>query len=412
MKTAVLGAGVSGITAALRLQEKGDSVVVYEKDSAAGGLAKTRITNGYVYDPHGGHIFNSKRQDIVDWVFSYYPKENWQFNVRNAKIFFNGRFVSYPFELSLCELDADDAVNCAYDFILSQQGEEPDNFRDWIVWNFGRSIADYYMLPYNSKIWSYPLDKMETGWMRGKMPLPEKKEMLKSFLLKDPSERKMPHSTFYYPLRNGIQSMIDALTANLDIKLNCPVEKIENAQGKWFINGEGPFDRVISTIPLPVINKTAELPAAVSEAICGLKHNSLNTVLFSCPQTDISWLYIPDSRYKAHRVGYQSALTPFATPDGNGSAALEIIGEKLEIGGDFISDRILPPELNAGTVIDHEYTEYAYVIFDSDYRKNMSVINSYFDSNDGFYTLGRWGRWNYNNMDLCMADAFELTERL
>lgn len=412
MRTAVLGAGVSGITIALKLQEKGDTVIVFEKDSNAGGLAKTRITDGYVYDPHGGHIFNSKRQDIVDWVFSYYPKENWQFNVRNAKIFFDGRYVSYPFELSLCELNTEEAINCAYDFILAQQGDEPDNFRDWLVWNFGRSIADYYMIPYNTKIWAYPLELMETGWMRGKMPLPEKKDILRSLMLKDPSERKMPHSTFYYPLKNGIQSMIDALTASLDIKTDFAVEKIEKVNGKWYINGEGPFDRTISTIPLPVVNKARELPASVSDAIKGLKYNSLNTVLFNCPKTDISWLYIPASKYKAHRVGYQSSLTPYATPDDSGSGALEIIGAELDIDKDFIDSSIIPEELGAKSVIDHEFTEFAYVIHDMDYRKNMSVINKFFDGRDGFYTLGRWGTWNYNNMDMCMADAFELSERL
>ena len=218
MKVAVLGAGVSGLTAARKLQEKGYDVAVYEKCDKAGGLAKTRITNGFVYDPHGGHIFNSKNQEIVDWIFSLYPKENWQFNVRNAKILFKDRYVSYPFELSLCELDSEDAIDCVHDFVLAKMGEKPDNYRDWLVWNFGTSIAEKYMLPYNQKIWAYPLEKMETNWMEGKMPLPSKKEMIASMLLKDPTERKMPHSTFYYPLFGGIQTMVDRMAEGLDLR--------------------------------------------------------------------------------------------------------------------------------------------------------------------------------------------------
>ena len=53
------------------------------------------------------------------------------------------------------------------------------------------------MIPYNEKIWAYPLEDMGTGWMRGKMPLPTKKEIIRSVILKDPKERKMPHSSFY-----------------------------------------------------------------------------------------------------------------------------------------------------------------------------------------------------------------------
>ena len=166
MKIAILGAGISGLTAARVLIDRGHQVVVFEKNAAPGGLARSRFTNGYLYDPHGGHIFNSKHPEIVDWVFSILPKKNWQFTERNAKIFFNGRYVTYPFELSLCELETEEAVKCIYDFILSQQGKEPDNFKDWLTWNFGKGIASAYMIPYNEKIWAYPLEKMETQWMK------------------------------------------------------------------------------------------------------------------------------------------------------------------------------------------------------------------------------------------------------
>lgn len=413
MKIAVLGAGVSGLTAARQLAQRGYEVVVYEKDDHPGGLAKTRITDGYIYDPHGGHIFNSKYPEIVNWVFSLLPKENWQHTVRNAKIFFNGRYVSYPFELSLCELDPNDALNCAYDYMMAQQGPEPDNFRDWLTWNFGKSIADYYMLPYNAKIWAYPLEKMETHWMKGKMPLPEKKEMLRSLLLKDPSERKMPHSTFFYPIEGGIQSMINALSHTLNIRTSCPVERIEQDGSAWLINGRDLYDTVISTIPLKVLPAAMKLPERVSQAISGLKYNSLTTVLFDCPPSDISWLYIPSRKYLAHRVGYQSALTPKAAPEGSGSGALEIIGKRRMMDDKLLTGgTVIPRELQPRHVIDTEFTEYAYVIHDLAYRSNLAVVSDYFDGVPSFYLLGRWAQWNYSNMDLCMKAAIELVEQI
>lgn len=127
------------------------------KINTVGGLARSRMVEGILYDPHGGHIFNSKHPEVMEWAFSIYEKEKWKFRERNAKIWFNGEYISYPFELSLCELDTKDAVNCVYDFILSQNGERPNNYRDWLIWNFGQAISDYYMLPYNEKIWAYPL---------------------------------------------------------------------------------------------------------------------------------------------------------------------------------------------------------------------------------------------------------------
>ena len=413
MRAAILGAGVSGLTIARRLHDKGHEVVVYEKNDRPGGLARSRIRDGYVYDPHGGHIFNSKSPEFVDWVFSMLPKESWQFTVRNAKIFFGGKYVSYPFELSLCELDTEDAIDCAYDFILGQNGERPSNYYDWLIWNFGESIANLYMIPYNTKIWAYPLKEMETQWMEGKMPLPSKKEMLRSLLLKDPSERKMPHSTFYYPLHGGIQTMIDAISQGLELRLRSEVQKLERADKKWVINGEDIFDEVISTIPLPELSKAYELPTAIADAIASLKYNSLTTVLCKCPGTDISWLYVPEAKYRMHRIGYQSALTPYATPGRSGSGAVEIIGSQFDVTPDFISrPDMTPSELELSQVIDTEFTQYAYVIHDLNYRKNTKTVREYFESVPNFHLLGRFATWNYKNMDLCMQDAFELEKLL
>ena len=413
MKIAVLGAGISGLSAARLLKDRGCDVAVYEKNATIGGLARSRVTDGILYDPHGGHILNSKHPEVMDWAFSLYQKENWQFRERNAKIYFNGRYISYPFELSLCELDIDDAVECVHDFLLSQQGPRPDNYKDWLVWNFGQAICDYYMIPYNEKIWAYPLEKMETHWMEGKMPLPTKKDMIRSMLLKDPTERKMPHSTFYYPLHGGIQSFVDAIAAGLHIYRDAAVQRIEQYSGKWYVDGDGPYDSVISTIPLPVVKNVMDLPAPVAEAIGDLKYNSLTTVLFECPETDITWLYVPSHAYRSHRVGYQSALTPYAgNRPGGGCAALEIIGSRFDVDGLEKRKNILPEELGYAKTLDSEFTEYAYVIHDLHIRQDLVCIHEYFDSLPGFSLLGRWGRWNYNNMDMCIWDAMGLVSKI
>lgn len=412
MRIAVLGAGVSGLTAARLLHERGCEVAVYEKCDKPGGLAKSRITDGYTYDPHGGHIFNSKNPEIVDWVFSLFAKDQWQFSVRNAKILFNGKYVSYPFELSLCELEPEDTLDCAYEFLMAQEGKEPDNYQDWLVWNFGRGIAERYMIPYNRKIWAYPLEKMETHWMQGKMPLPSKKEMLRSLLLKNPSERKMPHSTFYYPIVGGIQSMVDKIAEGLDLRLRQEVKSIVRQEKHWIINHEDRFDEVISTIPLPELAKALEVPGSVSQAIADLKYNSLTTILCKCPKTDISWLYVPDAGYRMHRIGYQSALSPKAAPDGYGSGAIEIIGQRFEVEENTIfQPGVAPEQLQLSEIVDTEFTEYAYVIHDINYLRNTSTVLNYFEQLENFALLGRFATWNYKNMDLCMQDAFELVGR-
>lgn len=412
MKVAVLGAGVSGLTAARVLQDKGYDVTLYEKESVVGGLATTRNINGYLYDPYGGHILSPKVKRVTDWVFSILSPDQWQYTERNAKIWFEGKFISYPFELSIAELDIEETVSCVRDFILARQGTEPDNFRDWIYWNFGKGISDYYMIPYNEKVWAYPLEKMETYWMAGKMPLPSKEEFIRAAIDRSYKEKNTAHASFYYPL-HGVQTMVDAIDEGVPTRLETPVESIEFVNNKWIVNGERSFDAVISTIPLPVIGKTfSGLPVEIIDAINGLKFNSLNTVLFDCPCTDMTWLYIPSHEYRSHRIHYQSSVTPYACPDRDkhGCAQLEIIGERIEDPESLVQQKTLPEELGFRHAIASAFSEYAYVIHDLNYRRNTTAIRRYFDDAENFYLLGRWGSWNYNNMDLCMLDAMELID--
>ena len=413
MEIAVLGAGISGLSVARMLKEKGHSVIVYEKNPNAGGLARTRVTNGYTYDMHGGHIFNSKHPEVVDWVFSLLPKDKWKFTVRNSKIYFGGKYVSYPFELSLCELDPKLAADCCRDFVEAQDGPEPDNFHDWLIWNFGESIANAYMIPYNEKIWNYPLRDMETNWMQGKMPLPTKEEMQRSLLLKDPSERKMPHSTFYYPIDGGIQSLVDAISEGINVRTSFKIDSIEKNENGWIINGEERFDTIVSTIPLPVLPSVMHLPDQINGAIAELKFNSL-TVLFDCEKTDISWLYIPSHDYRSHRIVYQSSFSPNITPDKNrGCGAIEIIGERFDVDDSLYKDgKVLPCGLGFDNIIDSEFTEYAYVIHDKRYRNATDLIRNYFAEDKSFVLLGRWGTWSYKNMDICIHDAMDVAEML
>ena len=412
MKIAVFGAGISGLSVAQRLKQLGFEVVVYEKDEQIGGLAKTKIIDGYVYDIHGGHIFNSKNPKVLEWVFSFLPKNKWKLSKRNAKILFDGKIVSYPFELALAELSEDKAISYALDLISSRQGKEPSNFYDWLIWNFGKGIANAYMLPYNRKIWDYPLKKMGTQWIRGKMPLPSNDYILRSLINNNSEEKEMVHSTFYYPLKGGIQTMINAIAKGLTIFTNNPITSCKQLKNKkWLVNDKEIYDIIINTIPLPELVKIIKMPQSINKAVLDLKYNSLTTVLFSCPKTDISWLYIPSEKYPMHRVGYQSALTPYAVPNNKqGSAAFEIIGNKFTVKPDII--KLLPKELKAKKVLASAHTKYAYVIHDKNYDLDMKKINAYFNKVTNFYLLGRWGRWNYKNMDLCIKDSLELARNI
>lgn len=90
-KIAIIGAGISGLSTAHFLNEKGFETIVFEKENHPGGLIKCRRVNGNLFHTCGGHVFNSKRQDVLDWFWSKFERED-EFSKadRNACVFLNG----------------------------------------------------------------------------------------------------------------------------------------------------------------------------------------------------------------------------------------------------------------------------------------------------------------------------------
>jgi len=70
MHIAVVGAGLSGLTAARQLQSQGHHVTVYEKSAGVSGRMSTRQTELGGFD-HGAQYFTAStdrfKKEISDW---------------------------------------------------------------------------------------------------------------------------------------------------------------------------------------------------------------------------------------------------------------------------------------------------------------------------------------------------------
>lgn len=65
-RIAVIGAGVSGLTIARLLKDSAD-VTVFESDDRPGGLIKCDRVDGSLFHTCGGHVFNIKRHDVLNF---------------------------------------------------------------------------------------------------------------------------------------------------------------------------------------------------------------------------------------------------------------------------------------------------------------------------------------------------------
>jgi protoporphyrinogen oxidase len=407
MKVGVLGAGISGLSIA-KLLNKNDEVEILERSSIYGGIARTQEVEGIAYHVTGGHCFNSKYPDVLDFVFNeILEKDKWHNIQRNANIKLHGNDISYPIEYAvkqINEFDTNLAINITRDFLAAKDDLHYSNLEDWFRKKFGNTLAETYFIPYNTKIWNRPPSEMSPAWVEGKLPIPNKESFFKGLISNEAD--KMPHSNFYYPNTNNQNTFIDALADGLNIICNYKVEEIQfNAdKKKWAINNDKEYDLIISTLPLNVI---PSLISGVKQHILDeakkLKYNKVTTMLWETEGTERTWTYIPESYNFFHRYIH---IGSFYSPKQNYSIT-EVVGEKSY--DEMVDNGKKDPFLKRP--IAYHVSDHAYVVFDENYDSATTAIKNYLDE-IGLYTLGRFGEWQYYNMDVCIKSSIDLSKRI
>lgn len=411
MRIAILGAGISGVSLYDILNRRYNiQCDIFEKEKNIGGLCRTKVVEGYVYDLSGGHVFNSKYKEVRDYVFELLPEDNWQYSKRLSKIIFDKKLIDYPFEFSLSQLDPEIAAECI-EGLYRRNVEEVNNFSDFLSKNFGEGIVKYYLRPYNEKIWKTQLEDMDFDWVDGKMPSPKTKEILIRALSQKTNEEEMVHSHYYYPKKGGIQTLINLMGQSIpNDKIGQGVESLEFRDGKVLVNGNE-YDLVVNTMPLPELKKCISgLNEEVASSIDDLKYNSVLSYLYSVErENDFSWAYIPDNSIIPHRVVYQGNFSEENAPVGKSSVTVEITGPDRYSEAEILTN--IEDKMGLRNPIAKNYTKYAYVVFDLKRSKNMKVITDFMNSNN-VILHGRFAEWTYPNMDNCIKNSMLLAESI
>ena len=430
MKTAILGGGLSGLTLARFLHERGEDLVVLEAEPEVGGLCRSRREGGFCFDTGGSHIIFSRDEEVLRFMLSVLGG-NRAVRKRNTRIFYKDRFVKYPFENGLSELPKEDLYFCLHEYIktliTSERGELPPvkTFQDWIYATFGKGIAECYLLPYNRKIWNYPPEQMSAHWVEGRVPRPPVEDIIRSAVGIE-TEGYTHQAVFSYPQEGGIEALVRAVALPVTDRVTCGfrVSSIRRCGEGWEI-GDGArticADRLISTIPLQHLIPALEgAPEQVREAVGSLRYNSVCSVFIGVKGKvpDISWLYVPDPGIGLlNRVSFPSNYSTGVAPEGCGSVLAEITyneGDPLTGMNDAEIITHVIQSLETMQLVRNEdviYTgiarhRFAYVVYDLDYLANIRIVREYCRE-IGIDLVGRFAQFEYLNMDGCIRSVME-----
>ncbi len=171
----ILGAGVSGLTLAYELLKKGQEVILIEKSSQVGGLAKTIQWNGVEVDL-GPHIYHTPDKDIENYWLKefkglFHEKEHWGKNLKEGKLYdypISKEFIeSLPQELSekiLSELN-----NVNQNDLLNAK-----NYYEYIQALAGKTLQEMFFIRYPEKLWGMKTDKLDANWAPKRIQIREK----------------------------------------------------------------------------------------------------------------------------------------------------------------------------------------------------------------------------------------------
>jgi protoporphyrinogen oxidase len=409
----VTGSGISGLAVSKMLQEN-FSVTVLEKAPEKGGLIKCRRVNGNLFHLVGGHVFNSKNETVLAWFWQFFDKDKEFLKAsRNAKIFLNGRVTGYPVEDFIYELPEEilrKVINELLQIVAQKKDPRSEgNFETFLKNSFGETLYDIYFGPYNSKLWNTDLSKVPLDWLDGKLPMPDVTEIIVNNILKK-KKTQMVHASFYYPVKDGSQFIIDRLSENTDIEVGSGVRSV-SYNNSLLINDNKQADHLVYCGDVRQLHSIVQIEDETLKQALGavkdLPSNGTSNVLCETDDNDISWLYLPEKKFAAHRIIYTGNFSDTNNAGSRKTCVVEFSGKQDEAAMRRELTQ-LPGNLQA---IAFNYEPNSYIIQFGDTREKISALKAAL-AKYNIYLLGRFAEWEYYNMDKCIESAMAISNHL
>jgi len=421
--------------AGLELVKNNRAVIVLEKDSQVGGLARTVNYKNYFFDI-GGHRFFSKNKEITDLWRKLLGKDLIE-RRRLSRIYYNKKFFNYPLKplnafLNMGVLKTIHIL-CSFLWVrLKQLVSQPEekSFSQWVTNRFGAELFKIFFKTYTEKVWGLSTDEIGAEWAAQRIKgLSLSKAVLDAFGFSKKGQVKTLIDKFNYP-RLGPGMMFEKFQAEINkglgqVNLNCELIELIHDNGHIlkaiYRNAEGDkaeaeADDFISSIPITVLMKAwrPAPPQEVMAAASQLMFRSFITLILILNKREVfpdNWLYIHSPEVKVGRLQNFKNWSAEMVPDqSKTSLGLEYFcspgddlwnkneAEFFQLAKeDIIKLNFAQPE----EILDYTIVRMkeAYPIYQLGYQEQLRIITNYLKQFRNLQLIGRGGMFRYNNMD-------------
>lgn len=414
-KHLIIGAGITGLTFANFLDS--EDYVILEKESEPGGYCKTIIMDEYIWD-YAGHFFHFALKETKNYFEQKILKSDFVEKIKNTKILYKGKYIDYPFQKNIHQLNKNEFIDCLYDIFNKDSKTRYDNFQDMLYGKYGKSITNKFLKPYNEKLYACNLNDLDVNAMGRFFPHADNNEIIRNMKIHDDNSY---NKTFLYPKR-GAFIYVDALLSSIakdKVLYNQEVIKIDLLNkiaytrtdhfGFKYIINTSPFINLIKAIDYNLFEKNKKTFSYNKVLVFNLGFDRKSHI------TDVHWTYVPDKNINFYRYGFYDNIL-----DSNKLSMYTEIGFESDANIDINKELSLTINnlKKIGIIKEHELVAYssvvmepAYVHISNDSNKMKRIIKGDLESKN-IYTIGRYGDWKYCSIEDSMQDAIKLAKKL
>jgi UDP-galactopyranose mutase len=420
----ILGGGLAGLATALRLTELGvDRWRILERDATPGGLLKTFRADGVTID-HLPHVFFS-RDERVTTLFRELVGEVHEHRHRLGLRWRDG-WLDFPFQDHLFQLPEADRRRALQGLLSRPAPRRGDlDLATFALQRFGAGVVEMFFRPYNEKLWQTRLERMDADWLGAKLRLPDAGDLADSVLgTPRAAAEYAPHARFLYPRQGGIQRLVEGLVARL------APERLHTAEAVIGVDlrrrevstprGRYAYERAVSTVPLDGVAALTGL-ARLSPVAARLRATRVTGVQLVADEIRLppyQWIYVSDPATPYYRLTQVDHLCPEAT---GGRPAL--LAEVAEPARARTSPRVLADRVQAALEADgilprgavRHRAAFAYApAYPVPHRHGRADRRRLLDAlrRGGVVGAGRFGAWEFLNMDHTILSAFRAAEEV